>query len=139
MKVHFPARSLKSICSHYLETIQMVTSVLLMKMNTPESEKMRDDLWHYLEEKSPEGYKALKSSVLGKISKSHNKLSHKLTMGGYKIAQKWIGLTKKFYKNDIFLILFFLIIGLGTFSFMQLHGKSGALVKVRVNNKEFGS
>ena len=48
-------------------------------------------------------------------------------------------LTKKFYKNDIFLILFFLIIGLGTFSFMQLHGKSGALVKVRVNNKEFGS
>ena len=66
-------------------------SVLLMKMNTPESEKMRDDLWHYLEEKSPEGYKALKSSVLGKISKSHNKLSHKLTMGGYKIAQKWIG------------------------------------------------
>lgn len=48
-------------------------------------------------------------------------------------------LTKKSYKNDIFLILFFLIIGLGTFSFMQLHGKSGALVKFRVNNKEFGS
>ena len=48
-------------------------------------------------------------------------------------------LTKKSYKNDIFLILFFLIIGLGTFSFMQLHGKSGALVKVRVDNKEFGS
>ena len=48
-------------------------------------------------------------------------------------------LTKKSYKNDIFLILFFLIIGLGTFSFMQLHGKSGALIKVRVNNKEYGT
>ena len=48
-------------------------------------------------------------------------------------------LTKKSYKNDIFPILSFLIIGLGTFSFMQLHGKSGALVKVRVDNKEFGS
>ncbi len=48
-------------------------------------------------------------------------------------------LTKKSYKNDVFLILFFLIIGLVTFSFMQLHGKSGALVRVRVNNKEFGS
>ena len=35
--------------------------------------------------------KILKSSVLGKFTKSHNKLSHKLTMGGYKIAQKWIG------------------------------------------------
>lgn len=48
-------------------------------------------------------------------------------------------LTKKSYKNDVFLILFFLIIGLGTFSFMQLHGKSGALIKVRVNNKEYGT
>ena len=58
---------------------------------TSESEAMRDDLWHYLEEKSPDAYKILKSSVLGKFTKSHNKLSHKLTMGGYKIAQKWIG------------------------------------------------
>ena len=82
---------LKEYMLHYLETIQMVTSVLLMKMNTSESEAMRDDLWHYLEEKSPDAYKILKSSVLGKFTKSHNKLSHKLTMGGYKIAQKWIG------------------------------------------------
>ena len=82
---------LKEYMLHYLETIQMVTYVLLMKMNTSESEAMRDDLWHYLEEKSPDAYKILKSSVLGKFTKSHNKLSHKLTMGGYKIAQKWIG------------------------------------------------
>ena len=82
---------LKEYMLHYLETIQMVTSVLLMKMDTSESEAMRDDLWHYLEEKSPDAYKILKSSVLGKFTKSHNKLSHKLTMGGYKIAQKWIG------------------------------------------------
>ena len=82
---------LKEYMLHYLETIQMVTSVLLMKMNTSESEAMRDDLWHYLEEKSPDAYKILKSSVLGKFTKSHNKLSHKLTMGGYKIAQKLYG------------------------------------------------
>ena len=43
------------------------------------------------------------------------------------------------FQRIVFLILFFLIIGLGTFSFMQLYGKSGALVKVRVDNKEFGS
>ena len=47
--------------------------------------------------------------------------------------------TKKSYKNDIFLILFFLIIGLGAFTFMQLQGKSGAEVKVSVNNKEYGT
>lgn len=46
--------------------------------------------------------------------------------------------TKKFYKNDMILILFFLIIGLAAFIFMQLQGKSGAEVKVSVNNKEYG-
>lgn len=47
--------------------------------------------------------------------------------------------TKKSYKNDILLILFFLIIGLGAFTFMQFHGKSGAEIKVSVNNKEYGT
>ncbi len=47
--------------------------------------------------------------------------------------------TKKSYKNDIFLILFFLIIGLSAFAFMQFQGKSGAEVKVSVNNKEYGT
>ena len=42
--------------------------------------------------------------------------------------------TKKSYKNDILLILFFLIIGIGAFAFMQLQGKRGAEVKVSVNN-----
>ena len=45
--------------------------------------------------------------------------------------------TKKSYKNDILLILFFLIIGIGAFAFMQLQGKRGAEVKVSVNNKEY--
>ena len=47
--------------------------------------------------------------------------------------------TKKSYKNDILLILFFLIIGIGAFAFMQLQGKRGAEVKVSVNNKEYGT
>ena len=37
------------------------------------------------------------------------------------------------------LILFFLIIGIGAFAFMQLQGKRGAEVKVSVNNKEYGT
>ena len=47
--------------------------------------------------------------------------------------------TKKSYKNDILLILFFLIIGIGALAFMQLQGKRGAEVKVSVNNKEYGT
>lgn len=46
---------------------------------------------------------------------------------------------KKSYRNDIFLILFFLILGLSAFAFMQFHGKSGAKIRVSVNNKEYGT
>lgn len=88
---HFSCEQLKEYMLHYLETIQTVTSVLLMRMDTEESEKLRDELWGYLREKSPQAYDILKSSIFGKFTKSHGKLGHTITMGGYKIAQKWIG------------------------------------------------
>lgn len=46
--------------------------------------------------------------------------------------------TKNSYRNDIFLILFFLIIALAALAFMRFHGKSGGEIKVSVNNKEYG-
>ncbi len=87
----FHSEKLKYCMLHYLETIQTVTSVLLMKMDTKEADEMRDELWNYLLEKSPEAYEEIKKTTLGKLMKSHGRLTHKITMGGYKIAQKWIG------------------------------------------------
>ena len=46
--------------------------------------------------------------------------------------------TKKSYRNDIFLILFFAVISFVALAFMQLHGKRGGEIKVSVNNKEYG-
>lgn len=46
--------------------------------------------------------------------------------------------TKKSYKNDILLILFFLIMSFVALIFMRFHGKSGAEVRVSVNNREYG-
>lgn len=46
--------------------------------------------------------------------------------------------TKKSYRNDILLILFFLIIAVVALGFIRLHGKNGAEVKVSVNNREYG-
>ncbi len=87
----FACEKLKKYMIHYLQTILMVSSVLLMKMNTEEADIMRDKLWHYLEEKSPQAYKSCEGSLIGKLTTSHGKFKHKLTMGGYKIAQKWFG------------------------------------------------
>ena len=46
--------------------------------------------------------------------------------------------TKKSYRNDILLILFFLIIAFTALAFMKFHGKTGAEVRVSVNNREYG-
>ena len=87
----FACEQLKEYMLHYLETILLVTSVLLMKMNTEEADGMREDVWGYLQEKTPEAYQILRKSIFGKVSNFKGKLGHTITMGGYKIAQKWIG------------------------------------------------
>lgn len=46
--------------------------------------------------------------------------------------------TKKSYRNDILLILFFLIIAFTALAFMKFRGKTGAEVRVSVNNREYG-
>lgn len=76
---------------HYLETITLVTSVLLIKMNTKEADQLRDELWEYLFNQSEKAYKVLSKSIFGKVSNSRGKIAHKITVGGYKIAQKWLG------------------------------------------------
>ncbi len=85
------SKKLEEYMLHYLSTITLVTSVLLIKMKTDEAEQMRADVWTYLKETSPRAYDKLKHSTLGHFSSSQNRLSEKLTRGGYKIAQKWIG------------------------------------------------
>ena len=88
---NFACEELKEYMLHYLGTISLVTSVLLLRMKTDEADNQRDDLWAYMEEKTPAACEKLKKSIFGKVSNSHGKLSRKITMGGYKIAQKWIG------------------------------------------------
>lgn len=46
---------------------------------------------------------------------------------------------KRSYRNDILLILFFLIIGLVTLVWIHAHAKSGAQIRVSIDNKEYGT
>lgn len=87
----FYCEELQEYMLHYLSTIQLVSSVLLMKIHTTQAEEKRRDLWRYLMEKSPKAYHKIKKSFLGKRASDHGILNHFITMGGYKIAQKWIG------------------------------------------------
>lgn len=87
----FTSEKLEKYMLHYLSTIQLVSSVLLMKINTPEAEHKRYQLWAYLRKQSPAAFKAIRGTFLGKVSSSRGRLLRGVTMVGYKIAQKWIG------------------------------------------------
>ncbi len=87
----FSCEQLGEYMLHYLETITLVTSVLLIKIDTEEASGKRDALWDYLEEQIPSAYEKLSKTFFGKVSNAGNKLTRKITMGGYKIAQKWLG------------------------------------------------
>ena len=76
---------------HYLSTITIVTSTLLIKKNNDEAEAQRADLWRYIEEVSPDAFQKMKHTTLGHVLSSSSKISEKLAKGGYKIAQKWFG------------------------------------------------
>lgn len=87
----FSSRQLEKYMLHYLRTISMVTSVLLMKSDRSDAAKLRHQLWKYLKKKSPYAYRKLRYSAVGIVCNSHTKLMHVLTLGGYKIAQKLYG------------------------------------------------
>ncbi|MEE1228827.1 MAG: glycosyltransferase family A protein [Lachnospiraceae bacterium] len=92
---HFSCKNLKNYMLHYLKTIMMVTSVLLVRKasaeKSDEATQMRNDVWGYLKKTTPEGYKSIKKTAMGHLSDPSGKLRAKITVGGYKIAQKWFG------------------------------------------------
>ncbi len=90
-KPTFYCKKLDEYMLHYLSTMMLVSSVLLLRINTPEADREKDRLWAYLRKKSPEAYRRIKRSVLGNLAGSHNKVKRMMALGGYKIAQKWIG------------------------------------------------
>ena len=87
----FSCKKLENYMLHYLSTITLVSSVLLMRINTEEANREKARLWAYLRKKSPAAYRKIKRSVLGNLAGSHGKFKRMLAMGGYKIARKWIG------------------------------------------------
>ena len=87
----FSCKKLENYMLHYLSTITLVSSVMLMRINTEEANREKARLWAYLRKKSPLAYRKIKGSVLGNLAGSRGKFKRLLSMGGYKIARKWIG------------------------------------------------
>lgn len=82
------SRKLRNYMVKYLTMITTVSTVLLIKSGTEEHLAMKNELWDYLKNKSPELYKAVKHTFLGTFMEMDSPIGRKLITTGYAISQK---------------------------------------------------
>lgn len=73
---------------NYLEIITVVSSVLLLKSGTEENLEKKAKLWKYFEDTDKGLYKKLRHGIFGSAINLPGKGGRKITVDGYRIAQK---------------------------------------------------
>lgn len=85
------SKKLKKYMSIYLTNIMTVTSIMLIISGTEEALAKKKDVWMYLKEKDPKMYKKIRYGLFGMAMNLPGRLGRKVSIGGYKIAQKIVG------------------------------------------------
>ena len=75
----------------YLAMMMTVSSALLVKDNTETSLKKKDKLWAYLKQVSPDTYKLINKTLLGRPMQMRSKVGRKIILSGYSISRRIIG------------------------------------------------
>jgi hypothetical protein len=73
---------------HYLSMMMAVCSVFLRLSELADAEEQRRDIWAYLKEKDPSVYPKIRGGALGIGTNLPGKVGCRLTLAGYRIAQK---------------------------------------------------
>lgn len=76
---------------NYLEIIMTVSSVLLIRANTPESLEKKKELWEYLKERDKGLYFWMRNGIMGGTMNLPGKGGRKISVDAYKICQKIFG------------------------------------------------
>ncbi|MCC8106955.1 MAG: glycosyltransferase family 2 protein [Clostridiales bacterium] len=85
-----PAK-LKDYMLNYLSKIMTVTSIMLILSGTEEALAKKEAIWEYLNEKDPDVYRTLRHGILGVGMNLPGKAGRKVSVWGYKAAQKLVG------------------------------------------------
>ena len=86
-----PNRHRQAYLINYLEIVTTVSSVLLLKSDTPENLKKKEELWNYLNQHNPKLYQLLRHRLLGRLLHLPGRFGRGVAVTGYKIAQKIFG------------------------------------------------
>ena len=85
------SNKLRKYMNSYLEIMMVVSSILLIREGSPESLAKKKELWEYLRAKDVMLYFVLRHSILGEGMNLPGRGGRKISVGGYKIAQKIVG------------------------------------------------
>ena len=73
---------------NYLEIITTVSSVLLIRSGSKENLDKKEELWEYLKAKDKKLYNQLRHGIMGEAMNLPGRCGRKISVEGYKIAQK---------------------------------------------------
>lgn len=77
--------------THSLSIIMFVTSMMLIRMDTPESLEQKNQLWKRLHDKAPGIYNNIRYTIMGRAMHAWGKGGRRLVEYGYKIVNKVYG------------------------------------------------
>lgn len=84
-------KQLRKYMAKYLVMMMTVSSVFLIKMNTPESLAKKEELWQYLKKKNERMYREMNRYMLGWIMQRKTRPERKMIVWGYHISKKIFG------------------------------------------------
>lgn len=84
-------KQLRKYMAKYLVMMMTVSSVFLIKLNTPESLAKKEELWQYLKHKNERMYREMNRYMLGWIMQRKTRPERKMIVWGYHISKKIFG------------------------------------------------
>ena len=87
----FESAYLEKYMFNYLDIIMCISSIMSILANDKEVLAKKEELWQYLADKNPELYRKLRHTLYGIIMNLPGKAGRKISVFGYRIAQKVVG------------------------------------------------
>ncbi|MDO5703166.1 MAG: glycosyltransferase family 2 protein [Lachnospiraceae bacterium] len=76
---------------HYLSIVMSITSILLLRIDTPESIEQKKEIWNYLRKKNLFLYIRIRRSLVGRVMNMPGEAGRKVAVRGYDLSQRFFG------------------------------------------------
>ena len=82
-----PGRNRRHYMYNYLEIMMTISSIFLIRTDSPEADEKKKALWAYLKKQNPRLYRRMRMGVLGISLNLPGKIGKKIASAGYQISQ----------------------------------------------------